>query len=362
MSQTSGFRLEEVSFHRALKKIVVDKNKRQGDKIRAVLKRAEKYKIPVVEAENTEDEKNIREQKNCLYLTQAKKRFIKRWPSPKQIVGEDEWCLLPVEGCCVDCCYCYLQGYLSRHSPTASMAIDEMMAQLDTFFFEKNKEKKYHFSLGELSDGLYLEPLLDIIPPLWDFFRSRSALFEIRTKSHHIHGLSEKITPHRKAVFCWTLTPDEMATKVEIFASPLNQRIAAMRRMLKCGFRVGVRLDPLILTENWQKNYNQMIETLRNHIDLKELSYVVVGTFRFPAGFDRVMQRRFPGCDFLYDEMVKGPDGKYRYPRPRRVAAYRTIKKMLGNSVNNLKLCMEPDYVWDDCGFEKQLEFCARRL
>jgi spore photoproduct lyase len=353
MSKTSGVCLEEVSFHRALKTIAVDENIRRRDKIRAVLKRAEKYKIPVAEVENTKDEKNIRKQKNCLHLTQTKKRFIKRWPSPEQIVGEDEWCLLPVEGCCVDCCYCYLQGYLSRHSPTASMATDEMLAQLNNFFTEKNNEQKYHFSLGELSDGLYLEPLLDIIPPLWDFFRSRSALLEIRTKSHHIHGLSKKLSPHPRAAFCWTLTPGETAEKIELFASPFKQRIAAMRHMLDHGFRVGVRLDPLILTENWQDCYKKMIGKLQEHIDLKELSYIVAGTFRFPAGFDRVMQKRFPGCDFLYDEMVKGPDGKYRYPRSRRLEAYRTIKEMLGESGHDLTLCMEPDYMWDDCGIKK---------
>ncbi|MFP4687678.1 MAG: radical SAM protein [bacterium] len=359
MSKPSRLRLDKISFRPALKKIAVDNSYKNNPRLKKVLSKATGYGLEIA-ANAAFRTDSIRNQKSCLQLTAARKKFIKLWPAAPRIVGKDEWCLLPVEGCVMDCCYCYLQGYLSRHYPVANLNTAEMINQLDDFFAKKNSSKMYDFSLGELSDGLYLEPLLNILPELWKFFEDKNGRLEIRTKSHHVHNLPDKLNPHPNGVFCWTISPPKKVNRLELFSAPFKQRLAAMQYMLKAGFKVGIRFDPIILSENWKTEYSGMIKQLKQHLDLNEISYIVAGTFRFPAGFDKIMQKRFPGRDFLRDELIKGPDGKYRYPRRRRSEAYKKLKRMLGPEVKNLSLCMEPHYIWEDSGLKNQSQRRAR--
>jgi spore photoproduct lyase len=154
-------------------------------------------------------------------------------------------------------------------------------------------------------------------------------------------------------VFTWSLSPEGTARSDEMLTAPLDQRIAALSRLSKEGFRVAVRLDPILYREGWEQAYRELLETLFNRVEPDELDFVILGTFRFPRGFDRTIEERFPNRDFLREEFVEGPDGKFRYPRSLRTEVFRTLSDWLEQEGVQPDLCMEPGYVWEDADIEK---------
>ncbi len=354
MRTASGTRLEPVSLAPALQRVVPRPEVRDHPVTRGILERVKSFDLSV-EPEwepSGSDRVNsfFREEKRTLVLRRNRGSFIKPWESDENLVGEDEWCLTPVEGCPLDCDYCYLQDYLDRPLIQWFVNQDRMVEQIECFLADPPEEPPHWFSLGELSDGLFLEPLTHTVRRIWDVFRESPARLEIRSKSHHVHGLSEALEPHSGGLFTWTLSPEGVDRKNEMLTAPLPQRLAAMKQMKSAGFRVAVRLDPVVLRDGWEEEYRELIRSMDRLLDLSELAFVMVGTFRFPRGFDRTIRQRFPDRSFHRDEFVEGPDGKLRYPRPRRVRAYSMLCEWIAQTGGEPRLCMEPPYVWEDTG------------
>lgn len=355
MQTTISSRLSEIDLTSAISRAVVS-DEADGERgTRELVERIRQFDIPIVsdlpDTSGDSINKKYREEKETLYLRMNKGSFIKPWESPPSIVGRDEWCLTPVEGCPLDCSYCYLQDYLDRPLIEVFTNQQEMPQHVREFIDDPPEEPPHFFSLGELSDGLFLEPILRSIPKVWSVFRDAPAKIEVRSKSHHIHGLKGLIDPHPNGVFTWTLSPEGYDQRNEMLTSSLEDRLQAMAVMLSDGFRVSARIDPILLEKNWFQDYSSLIETMNEYINLDELTFLLLGVFRFPKGFDRTMEKRFSNRDFLKDEFVEGPDGKLRYARKRRTEAYERLGEVVRDHGGDPNLCMEPSYVWEDAGY-----------
>lgn len=356
MPAPAGTRLSEPSLEGVLDRVVVSPEARGDPDLPELLRRSRELglRIETQMPGGGEDSLNrrYRRLKRTLYVRRNRGSFIKPWGSPSSIVGRDEWCLTPVEGCPMDCSYCYLQGYLD--SPFVQLFVNRgRMADHVRKFVEDPPEPSPHFfSLGELSDGLHLEPLTRSLSVVWDVFREVPAKLEVRTKSDHVLGLPDRIEPHSDGVFSWSLSPEGPDQREEMLTAPLDRRLAAMRYMLDAGFRVAARLDPVLLVDGWFEDYRDLVDRMNRYFDLEELLFVLLGVFRFPRGFDRTIEQRFSGRRFLRDEFVEGPDGKLRYPRGRRADAYRRLVELLRDYGVEPNLCMEPTYVWEDAGLD----------
>lgn len=355
MPETAGTRLKDVNLSDAVKRVVVAEEARGHPGTEAILDRLEDHGIPREESlpDRSGDSinKRFRTEKQTLHVRLNRGSFIKPWESPPSIVGRDEWCLTPVEGCPLDCSYCYLQDYLDRPLIQVFANHSLMPGHVREFLADPPEEPPHFFSLGELSDGLFLEPVLESIPKVWDVFRDAEAKIEIRSKSHHVHELAEKIEPHPSGVFTWTLSPSGFDRRNEMLTAPLEDRLTAMRHMLEAGFRVSARIDPILLEDGWLDRYAGLVKKMDEHFDLEDLTFILLGVFRFPKGFDRTMEKRFSNRDFLRDEFVEGPDGKLRYARGRRTNVYRELGEIVREYGGDPNLCMEPEYVWEDAGF-----------
>ncbi|MGM0380727.1 MAG: radical SAM protein [bacterium] len=313
-----------------------------------ILQRARCAGLSVESRDSLPTFESFQKDKGSLYIHGKKKSLLKNWRSHPRLVGNDEWCLIPLQGCPMDCCYCYLQDYLQRPLVQLWPGWEELSRQIESKI--GSTDSSLNFSLGEFSDGLFLEPLLEFLPAVWEVFRNTRATLEVRTKSHQVEPVLENLEPHEQGIFCWTLTPPGLARKVELFSAPPEKRLGALKKVLEAGFRAAVRFDPIFLKDNWLEAYRRLIREMKNYFPPDKLEYIMLGTFRFPAGFDRVMQQRFPGVKYLRDEMVRCPDGKYRYFRERRVKAYRQLVELFDESAPEIRLCMEFPYIWEETG------------
>lgn len=354
MQETVKTPLADPDFTTALERVVVSDEARDHPNTQTILDRVRDHGLTLEEdlpaVEDASVNRTYRREKETLYLRVNKGSFIKPWESPPSIVGRDEWCLTPVEGCPLDCSYCYLQDYLDRPLIQVFVNQEEIADHVRGFLEDPPEEPPHFFSLGELSDGLFLEPLLRTVPRVWEVFRESSAKVEVRSKSHHVHGLASEIEPHPNGVFTWTLSPKGFDRRNEMLTAPLEQRLRAMRHMKERGFRVSARIDPILLTDNWFDRYSKLIEKVNNFVSLSDITFLLLGVFRFPKGFDRTMEERFPNRDFLRDEFVEGPDGKLRYARDLRTRVYERLSGVVRDHGGDPNLCMEPEYVWEDAG------------
>jgi len=358
MSVTAETRLAPPDLTRAIKRITVGKRARGKTQTQKILERANRYGIELVD-ELRQDHGSVnqefRYEKQTLKLDYNQGSFIKPWASDSAQIGRDEWCLTPVEGCPLDCNYCYLQDYLDQPLVKVFVNSEEMANQIECFLDDPPEEPPHFFSLGELSDGLFLQPLFGHVETIWDTFRGREQAFlEVRSKSHHIHGLLDEISPHQQGVFSWSLSPETMAQRDEMLTSSLEQRLTALKLTSQHGFRTGIRIDPILLREGWQEAYQTLVETIVSTVQPSSLSFVILGTFRFPRGFDRTMRERFSNRSFLRDEFLQGPDGTFRYARDRRTSAFQKFREWLEPHGIQPDLCMEPRYVWEDAGIPVQ--------
>ncbi|MFB6345824.1 MAG: radical SAM protein [bacterium] len=355
MQETPSTPLDELDLSRVLDRVVVSEEAAGRSDTQQILDRATDAGLTLVETLPELDDKSInqryRTEKETLFLRVNKGSFIKPWESPEEIVGRDEWCLTPVEGCPLDCSYCYLQDYLDRPLIQVFVNQEKIPKHIRGFLEDPPEEPPHFFSLGELSDGLFLEPLVRTIPRVWEVFRDSQAKVEIRSKSHHVHGLASRLDPHSNGVFTWTLSPKGFDQRNEMLTAPFEKRLNAMKHMLDSGFRVSARIDPILLTDDWFNRYSNLIEEMDRYLDLSDLTFLLLGVFRFPKGFDRTMEERFSNRDFLRDEFVEGPDGKLRYARDLRTRVYERLGSVVRDFDGDPNLCMEPEYVWEDAGF-----------
>ena len=63
-----------------------------------------------------------------------------------------------------------------------------------------------------------------------------------------------------------SINPEEYIRKIEIGTSPLKQRVEAMNKLKKAGYKVGILLAPIILLEDWKEKYAELIEYLYNNL------------------------------------------------------------------------------------------------
>jgi spore photoproduct lyase len=110
---------------------------------------------------------------------------------------------------------------------------------------------------------------------------------------------------------------------------------------------VGVRLDPVIRYQWWEKDYQGMLEELLSVLDNRRIDYISLGTAKLHKLLLEAMGSRFTESPIILDEIVPSADGKYRYVKFRRVDVYRKMISWIRKVDKRLRveLSMESDEV-----------------
>lgn len=154
----------------------------------------------------------------------------------------------------------------------------------------------------------------------------------------------------QNVIISWTMSPQTAVTRYEHGASPLNARIEAAAKCANAGFRAGMRLDPIIMFENWREAYAEMIARICGAVDVARIESWALGCLRYRAEMIEIVRREWPQSDILDGELVRSSDGKYRYFRPLRLGAYREIAQAIRSfsPAARIDLCMETPEVRRD--------------
>ena len=97
---------------------------------------------------------------------------------------------------------------------------------------------------------------------------------EIRTKSANISALKKLDFIPKNTEIAFSLNPQILIDRYEQKTSSLEKRISAIKELKKHGWRVGIRLLPLLPVKNYQKIYGDFFQYLQENISFCEIDSV----------------------------------------------------------------------------------------
>ncbi len=196
-------------------------------------------------------------------------------------------------GCFFKCDWCFLKGTYGAQSPYITVRVPTD----DIKNFVKDElartENNVLFNAGELADALSLEHITGAARTFIPFFtQTKNGYLFLLTKSDKVdiilddptikEVLSDQSGKYNKdhIIFAWSINNDEVSAQFENVAPTSSQRLSAAKRVQDAGFRIRLRLDPIVPVEDWREKYASTIESIFNTHQLNP-ERITIGTIRF---------------------------------------------------------------------------------
>ena len=235
-------------------------------------------------------------------------------------------------GCTAMCLYCYLVCNYNKCSYLRLFVNREEMLE-KIIKTAKKSEKELTFEIGSNSD-LILENTItnNLIWTIKNFSSEPRGYLTFPIKFDMVDPILD-LNHNRKIIIRMSVNPDEIIKKIEIGTSPLNKRIVAINKLARAGYKVGLIIAPVILVENWQKLYKDLIIQLENTLcaEAKKKVFFEVIFMTYSYIHKAINTEAFPNAIDLYDnEKMKNRGlGKYAYKQEFRDEGEKYLKELL---------------------------------
>jgi spore photoproduct lyase len=301
--------------------------------------------------------------KQHLILTEHKGNFLSHCPCTPDYCSCGYFVLETGIGCPFNCSYCFLQEYQNFSSITLYTNFDKMYSELDNLL-SKNKNKFFRIGTGEFIDSLFLDDVTNSTGEISSFLKNnfKNYLIEFKTKSTNIESLL-KNTPSSREVISWSVNPDVIIKNEEHGAPSLESRLFAAKKCSDHGYYIGFHFDPLIIFDDWKPEYEKTVNMIFDIIPKNKIIWISMGSLRFNARLKPIIELNHPETKIIYEEMIKGLDGKLRYFKPLRIELYKKVVEFIKKRDEKalVYFCMEDKNTWYDIlNFENK--FSANEL
>jgi len=283
-----------------------------------------------------------------LLICRNKGKFFELCPGTKNYLC----CLYNIlnfaTNCYLNCSYCILQAYLNNPFMVLYANTGEMFKELDEVIYQHPKNI-YRIGSGEYTDSLILDHLSSFSHLIIPYFANKGRAFlELKTKTDIIENLNG-LNHGEKTIVSWSLNAEPIIRSEEKNACSLDERLKAAYQCQKWGYKLGFHFDPLIYYPGWEDDYKKAVEKLFRTIDPAFICWISLGCFRFIPKLKPIIKKRHPESRILYQEFIKGLDGKMRYFKPIRIDMYKKMAEWIKSydSKAFIYLCMESKEVWE---------------
>ena len=208
----------------------------------------------------------------------------------------------PILNCIYNCEYCFLQGMYSSANIVVFTNTEEVKDAVKKQILErKYPDEPLLLSLSYNTDILALENILPLTKQWIDFANNTDDLFmEIRTKSGLTSSFN-KLKPSKKILFAWTLSPNNIIQKYEHKTPLLERRIMSIQKIVDSGWPVRLSFDPILIYPNWEEDYKQMFERIKETISGDKIFDITIGVFRMSDDFFNRIKKTKPDSDLFYN-------------------------------------------------------------
>lgn len=223
-------------------------------------------------------------------------------PSPYGLGGSHNYYFSHMLNCIYDCSYCFLQGLFASAHYVVFVNYEDFFHSI-AMKMRQLKQRAFFFS-GYDCDSLAYEPVTGFVNNALPFFANQpQAILELRTKSVQIASLL-KAPSIANCIVAFSLAPQSIVHRYEAKTPSLAKRLAAMKKLAARGWTLGIRLDPIMWEEDWQKNYEDLIAQLAIELPAKSIHSITFGTMRFPRPIYDAMTRIYPTESFLVKDIL----------------------------------------------------------
>lgn len=288
-------------------------------------------------------------------LRPRRTRFVELFrTTPPKTVCPNFYVLSHANGCAFQphCEYCYLKSSLWHIEGSHVFTNTDRMFREIREWIRRDGLETHILNMGNLSDSLVFEPVRPLVLELVELFRAEA---EALGRPHSIllvtkGGLADcapllAARPCANVIVSFSLNNPAAARRHEPGAAPVSSRLAAARRLRDKGWRVRIRIDPMLRGFTYG-HLSRKVRELRPE-------RVTLGSLRAETNLKRCV----PSALFEHLEPAVDPKGLARYPFAERLAMYKSAANALGN-VCPIGLCEEPPEMWDALGFDREGRTC----
>lgn len=272
--------------------------------------------------------------------------------TPADTVCPDFYLLDHAHGCHFDCSYCFLKAeeyaYKRREVFTDK---ERLFAELREWVGRDDPES-HLANAGNMADSLSFERERPLWGELVEFMRENA---EKKNRPHCLLAVTKagpeaceaffERPPCRNIIISFSVNSPEAARVYEAGAAEPAERMAAARRLKELGWRVRIRIDPMIKGFA----YADTVEEIRRLAPER----TTLGSLRADPTLLSVTadQPAFRELDLPADGSIG------RYPPEERLALYRPAVERL-RGATSLGLCEETPAVWDALGLDTANKTC----
>lgn len=251
---------------------------------------------------------NFRIQKNnpALILAKKENNLVLKTPEGFGIGGSHNYYFSHLLNCPYDCRYCFLQGLYSSANYVLFVNYEDFHKKIKEID-EKSKNDTYFFS-GYDADSLAFDSITEFCDNFLCFFNSlKSSKLELRSKSTQIRSLLRHNNT-KNIITAFSFTPAEISTEIEHGVPKFRKRLEAIEKLAKHGYQIGLRFDPLIYCENYEKYYSKMIADIFAILSKDEIHSISIGPMRFPEKIFKKIKKLYPNSKLLSSNLNKNAD------------------------------------------------------
>ncbi len=259
-------------------------------------------------------------------------------------------------GCNYNCSWCYLQGTLRRLKSKTQPRIkdvEKIKKHLETFL-----EKAFYQELlnaGEIADSLMFEnsdkALSNIIKECFDSpINKKDHIALIVTKSDKTENLLKNYIEH--AIISYSLNAHKPAKRWEKGAPTVDDRLAALEQLQDAGYKIRVRIDPIVPVPGWNGAYEGLINKIYKKLEPERIT---IGSLR---GLKTTLIWAKDKSWVKYLTNGERTNFGLRIKFDKRANLYEHITNKLESYGANFALCKETIGMWNHLGLDYKKIAC----
>ena len=259
-------------------------------------------------------------------MAQKKKNLVLKTPEKFSIGFHENYYFSHMLNCIYDCKYCFLQGMYNSANIVLFVNFNDFANEIRSISLKTSKP--LCFFSGYDCDSLALENITNFSDYFINIFKDFNHSFlELRTKSINIKSLSKK-KPIPNIIIAFSLSPDEIINSFEDKTAGYKKRIDTIAYLQKIGWNIGLRFDPIILTQDFKTKYINFFKEVFLNINSERIHSITIGSFRMPRLFFEKIKKIRPFDPFLYsNNLIKGNITSYDKKKEIENFCFQEIKK-----------------------------------
>ncbi len=234
----------------------------------------------------------LQKKKPALILAKQTGKLVHPIPPSYGVGGKQNYYFSHLLNCLYDCRYCFLQGMFPSAHYLLFVNFEDFEDEI-LRISESSPESCWFFS-GYDCDSLALESVTGFAQHFLPSFRKLpNAWIELRTKSVNTKILHD-LEPLANAVVAFSFTPQEVSSQIEQGVPSVRSRISAIEKLADQGWKIGLRIDPLIDCKDFEQRYSNLLQGIFEVLPEGALHSVSLGAFRMPNSFYKRIERQYP--------------------------------------------------------------------